>query len=189
MENDVVVPGVGVGGLSDKYEIKILICYLLHSVRVPLTREQLSLIFQEDQLVNYFGFCDALKELIESRHLEVKVQGAEEVYLLNSLGIKTAERMSRSLPKSLRDNVVETAMRLICRLKLESENEVSIRPYQNGFMVSCIVHDIDFDMMKLELFAPDELQASRMKEKFLSDPASIYRKIVGIMIDSNESIE
>ena len=61
MNDHVVIPGIGIGGMTDKYEIKILICYLLYSVHAPLSREQLNLIFQEEQLVNYFSFCYALR--------------------------------------------------------------------------------------------------------------------------------
>lgn len=183
MNDHVVIPGIGIGGMTDKYEIKILICYLLYSVHAPLSREQLNLIFQEEQLVNYFSFCSALTELIKSDHLSVKKTDTGEVYTLKPFGIETAERLSHSLPASLRDNVVKTAMGLIARVKIEQENEVAITPSQNGYTVHFRMHDGSFDIMTLELFAPDLIQAEKIKENYLKDPLRIYRGLSTLLIE------
>ncbi len=177
---DIVVPVFGVGGLSYKYEIKILICYLLHSVKTPLSFEELAMIFQEEGAVNYFSFCEAFKELTVSGHL---LSGEKSHYTLGPLGTETAMRLARSLPQSLRDNVVGTAMKLLARLKRERENHVEILPTDGGFRVCCSSHDGDFELMRLELYAPDELQAQRIKTRFLQNPAGIYQNIIGFLTE------
>lgn len=183
MNNDMVVPGVGVGGVMEKYEIKILICYLLDSVHTPLTREQLNLIFQDDAYVNYFWFCDTLQDLIESEHIRVEEKDGEETFVLLPLGKETAKRLNRNLPKSLRDNVVESAMRILARLKKERENEATIEPYGNGFWVHCIVHDVDFDLMHIKVYAPDEAQAEMIQKRFMEDPSKVYSGLMHILLD------
>lgn len=180
--SDQIVPGIGVGGMTDKYEVKILICYLLYCIKAPLSREQLNTVFQDGQLVNYFSFCDALKELIDSEHLFADVQ---DRYILNPLGEETALRLNRSLPKSLRDNVVTAAMRLLAKVKREQENEAEIQHYQNGFLVKCVVHDVGFDLLRFEVFAPDQLQAERIRERFLSNPAQIYQSMISALTEEN----
>ncbi len=183
LEN-VVVPGIGVGAMSDKYQIKVLICYLLHSVPSPLSKEQLGAVFQEGQYVNYFSFCDALQELTDAGHLSLDSDGR---YILEPLGVEIAKRLERNLPKSLRDNVVTAAMHLIAQLKVERENEVRILPHQNGFMVHCTSHDGSFVILKLELYAPDQIQAERIRERFLADPAGIYQQVAGLLIGELEA--
>lgn len=187
MDNETIVPGVGVGGLNEKYDIKILICYLLHSVNTPLSREQLNFIFQNEQLVNYFSFCDALEELLRDGHLSVSKSSLGEVYALNPLGIETAERLKRSLPQSLRDNVVTAAMHLIARVKIERENKVEMEPHQNGLMVHCTMHDADFDLMRLSVFAPDDIQAERIKNRFLENPSKIYQGLISLLLDESKT--
>ena len=140
MDNETIIPGVGINGMTEKYDIKILICYLLDSIGKPLTMEQMNDIFQQEQVVNYFSFCDALKELIEDGHLRIANNDSGEIYSLNPLGEETARRLDRSLPRSLRDNIVTTAMNLLSKRKLESENEVIIEPYQNGLMAVSYTH-------------------------------------------------
>lgn len=188
MNNETIVPGVGVGGMTEKYDIKILICYLLDAVRTPLTREQLNAIFQADQLVNYFSFCDAFAELIASGHLSLEQLDGQEVIRLHSLGKETARRLDRSLPRSLRDNVVESALRLIARLKIERENDVQILPCTNGCTVECRMHDGDFDILRLSVYAPDQAQAETIRERFLHDPTRIYQGLIGLLLENEETV-
>lgn len=183
MSNETIVPGIGIGGLQDKYEIKILICYLLHSIQTPLTKDQLNYVFQDGQLVNYFSFRDALAELIESNHIQTTKKDNEEVYTLNPLGVETAEKLYKSLPSSLRDNVVGTAMKLLAHIKNEKENEVTITPYKNGYLVKCTIHEVDFDLMSYEVYVPDMLQAEKIKAKFQENPSKIYQGLIQLLID------
>lgn len=184
MDNETIIPGVGIGPMTDKYDIKILICYLLKSVSTPLSKNQINYIFQNEQFVNYFSFCEALKELIDSNHISSSKVRSDEFYKLNELGLETARKLERSLPKSLRDNVVEAAMELLAKIKKERENEVKILPYENGYMVNCIMHDDSFDLLQLGLFAPDMLQADKIKEKFLENPTKLYRGLLNLLLDS-----
>lgn len=185
MSNKKIVPGVGIGGLQDKYQIKILICYLLNTVQAPFTNEQLNYIFQDESLVNYFSFCDALAELIKTEHITVEKKDSDEIYHLNKFGIETAEKLDHSLPKSLRDNVVSNAIQLLAKIKSEKENEVIIKPYQNGYMVQCMIHEVDFDLMKIELFVPDKLQANKIKDFFQNNPSKVYQSLIQLLIEDN----
>ena len=185
MDNVTIVPGVGIGGLNNKYEIKILICYLLNSINVPFSKEQLSYVFQDKNFVNYFIFCDALADLLESKHITSKNENNHEIFTLNELGIETALKLNHSLPKSLRDNVVTTAMQLLAMMKNEKENEVFINPYKNGYLVKCIIHDIDFDLMSFEVYAPDILQAEKIKTKFQESPLKIYKGLINLLVDES----
>lgn len=183
MDNEVIIPGVGIGPMTDKYDIKILICYLLKSVNVPLSKEQINYIFQNEQFVNYFSFCDALKDLVDSDHISCKIKETKETYTLLKLGEETADKLQHSLPKSLRDNVVKAAIQLLAKIKKERENEVEIQPYENGYMVNCVMHDDSFDLLRLNIFAPDTLQADKIKEKFLDDPVKVYRGLIKLLLD------
>ena len=57
---DVFTGGIEPGGLRSKDEIRILICYLLSSVSVPLSREDILSIMQENGFANYFEVTDSL---------------------------------------------------------------------------------------------------------------------------------
>lgn len=185
MDNETIVAGVGVGGLQDKYDIKILICYLLYTVNSPLSREQLNYVFQDGSFANYFSFCDALSELISSQHISAERNEFDEIYTLNDFGKETAQKLNHLLPSSLKDNIVLSAMQLLAKIKHERENEVIIKPCKNGFDVHCIIHDVEFDLMDFRLFAPDKLQAEKIKENFLKNPSKIYQTLIQLLVENN----
>ena len=81
MDHTVVVPGVGRGGMTDKYQVKILICYLMSAVSAPFTADQLNEIFQDTQIVNYFTFCEALDELKEGGQMCIRDRGNTHAYI------------------------------------------------------------------------------------------------------------
>ena len=177
MEEELIVAGIGRGGMTDKYQIKILICYLLSAVSSPFTREMLDETFHEAQIVNYFHYCEALGELLATKH----IAESEEGYHLNPLGLETAQRLARSLPQSIRDNVVQTAMKMIAKKQHEKENEVLIEPYKNGYRVICTIHDLDFDLMQISLYAPDLMQAEILKKRFMNDPSGFYQNVINYL--------
>lgn len=183
MNPDNIIPGIGIGPITDIYEIKILVCYLLESIKAPFSREQMNNIFYGDQIVNYFSFCEAIKELINTGHISAQKDDFDEVYTINALGSQTAQKLENSLPRSLRDNVVEAAIKLLAQIKKERENEVLIVPCENGFTVKCTIHDSSYDLMHLELYAPDQMQAKKIKDKFLLNPTAIYQNFIHKLLD------
>lgn len=178
MNNENIIAGVGVGGLTDKYDVKILICYLINSIDRPITKEQLDYVMHVGQFVNYFSFCSAYSELLDSGHIE-EING---LIILNELGITTTKKLHTNLPLSLRDNIVEAALGLFASIKYQRENEATIESYKNGYLVKCIIHDTDFDLLSFEIYAPDILQAEKIKEKFWNDPGKLYKNLIEYLI-------
>ena len=64
-ENAAFSAGVRFGGLTDRTEIKILICYLLSNAKQPLSGQHIIDTLIGQQLVNYFELQDALSHLTE----------------------------------------------------------------------------------------------------------------------------
>lgn len=177
-----LIAGIGPGGMHDKYEVKILICYLLNNCSKPITQDQLNFIFQNEKIVNYFTYSDAISELFKSEHIFEKEHSDHKKYLyLNELGVTTSQTLKHMLPRSLKDNVIAACMKLLAKLKTEKENEVTVTPFGTGFNVECIIHDTDFDLMKLTVFAPDEMQATRIKNNFLNSPTNIYSGLINLL--------
>jgi hypothetical protein len=62
---DAFTAGIEPGGLRTKNEIRILICYLLDSVDVPLKKDDIIEIMQANGLANYFEVADAIAEMCQ----------------------------------------------------------------------------------------------------------------------------
>lgn len=177
-----LVAGVTPGGFQDIYEVRILICYLLHAVKQPLSKDQLNYIFAEQNLVQYFLFSDALARLIADKHVNIELVDQEEFYTLTAIGRQTAHTLQNSLPRSVRDHVVTATIALLQRQRTERENKVDIVENEQGFEVRFLIQDNGLDLMKFSLFVPDMTQANLVKKRFMSDPIAFYQRMIGYLV-------
>ena len=67
MENMALTAGVQLGGLTDRTEIKILLCYLMAELKQPITQNQLIECVCGQELVNYFEMQSALQHLLDQK--------------------------------------------------------------------------------------------------------------------------
>lgn len=178
-----IIAGVGIGPITDISQIKILICYLLNSIDIKLTQAQIYGIFNENSLISYFSLCETMTSLLETGHISIVEEKDCEYYELNSLGVKTSQELESTLPQSLRDIVITTAIKTTARIKIERENKVVINRNKNGYMVDCTVIAGDFDVMTLSLYAPDMNQAEKIKEHFFKDPIKLYQNIINDLLN------
>ena len=68
MDNKAITAGVRIGGLNDRTEIKILLCYLLSALGQPITQNQLIEVVCGQELVNYFEMQSALQHLLDQKY-------------------------------------------------------------------------------------------------------------------------
>lgn len=190
---DNIVAGIAPGGLTDKYQAKVLICFLINSFVDTLTKEQIYNVIEKEHLVNYFTFEEAISDLVDSNHITKHVIDDTHdldkltgscFYTLNAIGKETAAKLSHIIPKSIKEKIVVNTQDMLDDIKTQSENEVNIESSGSGYMVSMVAHDTDFDMMKLELFAPDMAGAKMIRNKFLNDPSKIYSGILEMFLNN-----
>ena len=187
MNSDVYTEGTAPGALTNEYEIKILICYLLKNVTVPLSAYQMNEVFQEYSIVNYFEFSSALSDLHATGHVVVSTaEDGSEVYTITELGRKTADTLESSLPRSVRDKAVSGALALLAQERLHRENTASIEQTEDGYLVTCTVSDVGSNLMELKLFVPDKLQAQAVKRHFTEHPQSVYARILSLLTRAAE---
>lgn len=182
MDDTVFLKSEQPGGLSDIYEIKILICYLLNEISYPLSPEQINYVFQYNNIVNYFSFCHAIKELISTNHIEEQsnpVSGKKLLHL-TSLGENTAKTLCSVVGKATRDRIVSTGNQVLEQAKKDRDHRADITRTEDGYLVHMVIHDIGSDLMDLTVFAPDEQTAEAISEKFLADTAKFYQDILDV---------
>ena len=164
MEQQTFIAGVEPGGFTHDYEIKILICYLLLQLEQPLSFAQMSEILQDEGIVNYFEFSDALSKLLQSQHIVVfKTENGENFYTISELGAKTALTFQKSLPYTVRHRIVQAAQEMITKSKSESENIVSITKAPDGYLAVSYTH---LDVYKRQAYPRAWRRFSRIAPRF-----------------------
>ena len=177
--SDAFSAGVTPGGLYNAEEIKILLCYMLHTVGQPMHRDQVTDIITTEGLANYFDTEEAIEELIRLQHL---VQSEDRQLATTVTGGQIGESLSVRVPYTVRDRAVNAALQLLKRRAIERENKVEIQRLDaGGFEVTCIVQDQTVDLLRVTLRVTDEWQAKQIKEQFLTDPSLLYRSTLAVL--------
>ena len=174
---DAFTEGVEPGGLRNRNEIKTLICYLVSHLDIPITKGQLNNIICEEGLANYFELSQALSEVIENGNVRTENGDDPELYI-TEIGKQNTSTLEKDLPYTVRENALNAALRLQTRLRREREHKIEITRLEKGCNITMSVLDGEDELMTVTIFVADYEQALAVKEKFLSDPVSIYSNIV-----------
>ncbi len=177
MEHDAFTGGVEPGGLWNQNDIRILICYVLHSVDAPLSREDIGALLQKKALANYFEVGDALAALERLGHITVQ----DGFCQIERTGREIAATLGDTLPLSVRDKALEAALVLLSQARVQRENRVEITEGEKGFKVSCHISGGDMDLMEVSLYVPDRPQAELVRQNFYKDPEGAYRLLLSFL--------
>ena len=180
MEFDAFRAGVEPGGLINRTEIRLLVCYILKSIDQPLSGQLIQELFHYEGLANYFEVGQAVQDLLELGNIQ-RSPDDPEAYQVTDTGRTVVDTLERDLPVTVREKAVKSAIRILTRIRREAENKVEITKAERGYIISCSVMDMGAELMTVRLMVPDEMQAQAVREIFLDDPSMIYAGVVELM--------
>ncbi len=179
MEFDAFDAGIELGGLRSRDDIRLLICYLLKSIDAPMTRQMLNDSMQEDGLANFFEVGQAIEELLKTGNITTDIFDEEEVLIVTERGREAAELLQTSLPRTVREKAVNSAIRLTTRAKVERDNKIEVRKEDDGgYTITFTLFDRGTELMKLSIYVVDSLQLETVKQNFINDPVKVYSSII-----------
>ena len=181
MERDAVSAGVSeIGGLFSVAEIRILICYILSSIKDPVPGRSLADVLHFEGIANVFAVNDSIAALCKSGHVK-SFNEAEDTYVITDRGRETAETLKTSLPYSVKDRAYSAALRMVSRFNHSKETDIKISREGNRTFITCTAIDGIDPFMSVKLMVTDEEQAMFIKEKFINDPSKIYSHLIDLL--------
>lgn len=184
---DVFTAGVERGGVSENYEIRILICWLFYQMKTPITATQLNSALLREQVVNYFALSCATAQLLASGHLQKLPIGsgnAEAPMELTELGEKVAVAFEKSVPLTERERSLKALRQWILEERFERENKTEIQKVEDGYQLTLSIPDMGHDLLSLSIYAPTVAVCEQMKRNFVQDPTQLYRAVLGSLLEN-----
>lgn len=179
MDFDAFDAGIELGGLRNRDEIRLLICYLLKAVDKPIEKGLLNDAVLENGIANYFEITQAITELLSNGSIDTVIDGEDECLAILPRGREIAENLETTLPKTVRERAVNSAVKLMTFKKAERENKVDIEKAEGGgFNVTFSMMNGDEALMRLTVFVGDSMQAEIVKKNYLEDPVKLYSSII-----------
>lgn len=177
MELDATTAGVERGGLANMAEIRILICYVLDSVKEPVPATRLSELLHYNGLANYFEVDSAFGVLLKNGHIAA-ADDSEETYVITPAGHEVAETLKTSLPFTVREKACAAAVKILSTIRNRRENRVDIQECNGGYNITCSVETDGQEMMSLKLFVTDLQQAQTVKNAFIENASDVFSILV-----------
>lgn len=162
------------GGLYNKNDVKLLILYLLKNNSKPLTSTNICDILLRYGLADYFVIAEGTEELIET----CLAERIDDYLYITGNGEKTIEELSKTLPLSVREKAMGSALETLSVIKNESQLLTNITKTETGYIVKCTILDEGTEMLNVSLFVGNEFQAQIIQRNFLKNPEAIYKGII-----------
>lgn len=174
--------GIDLGGLRNRSEIRLLVCYLLRALDRPIPKALLVDAVLREGLANYFELNEAIAELLKAGNIDRDIQDGEEVLTITARGRESAELLETELPRTVREKAVNSAIKLMTLARNKRENKILTEPLPDGgFNVTFILGDEENEMMRLTIYVADRMQVEVVKKNFLEDPVKLYSSILAAL--------
>ena len=181
MQNNTFSEGIAPGGLRDKSEIKLLVCYLLKTLDKSLTRTQINEILQEYKIANYFEVNQALSELVAGGQVTAGLRDGDEEITITGKAMFDVATIERSLPRSIREKAVNAALKILTRERIKRESRVEVTTLEHGYHVHFTVFDMDTELLKVTVYVADERQIEIVKNNFFNNAVSLYSNVISLL--------
>lgn len=184
MQQDAFTAGVQPDGLKNKSDIKVLICFMISNCSQPLSRKDLTDIFLDRGLANYFEANDAISSLIKHQNL---IEHREDNSLsITDSGKFIADTLYDGLPVTVREKSLDAMSKLLNRRHASQLNKTHIDACDKGYNVTCTINDGTMDTMSITLYVPTYNYATLVRNRFLDDPETLYRAVMAQLTDTPE---
>ncbi|MBR7070967.1 MAG: DUF4364 family protein [Clostridia bacterium] len=178
MEKDASSAGVDrVGGLFSTTEIRILVCYILNAMPVPVPADLLVSTLHTEGIANGFEVSDALAHLIEKGHL-VLVDEKDDSYTVTDSGKRISDELQSSLSYAVKNRGYNVTLKMVSRFYRAKDHRFSVSHEKGNTYITCSAMDHELPFLSIKLLVADEGQANMIKERFLDLGNDLYSTII-----------
>ena len=174
------------GFIHDMMDVKVLILFVAARSDYPMTTQELYELCYQDDCLSYFDVCTAIPEMVRSGHLQ-EVDG--EKYEITEKGRQDGELTASSLAFSVKQRAENAVLRFNRQIRRSSYVKMQITPRENGeYAVQMLLDDEAGNLMKLELYAPDNRQAQRLSKLMERKAEEVYDLTMTELLDGEDEI-
>lgn len=181
MRFDAFMANVKDGGLRSVSSIYMLVCYIVANMNKRVSAATIIEAVNDAMIANYFEISDAVNKLIKAGTIN---EGDDKMLYMDEQDVKEITLIEKDLPLTIRQRSIKACQKVIARESYKRENKVICEQVDGGYKVHLKVSDNTTDFMNLELFAVTDTQAELIKDKFISDPATVYETLIDAIFNN-----
>ncbi|WP_455493127.1 DUF4364 family protein [Eubacterium sp.] len=178
---DAFMANVKDGGLRSISSIYMLVCYIVANMNKRVSAATIIEAVNDAMIANYFEISDAVNKLIKAGTIN---EDENKMLYMDEQDVKEIALIEKDLPLTIRQRSIKACQKVIARESYKRENKVICEKVDGGYKVHLKVSDNTTDFMNLELFAVTDTQAELIKDKFISDPATVYETLIDAIFNN-----
>lgn len=170
---------------SELAENKLLMLYVLKSIKEPISNTQLTEIILENNFINYFTFQQYLSELEESKFVEYQEANDKKLLLLTEKGDNVLTLFKARISPSqiaIVDEYIKVKIGSI-KKELTIHADYTLGSGDDSFIVDLKAIEDQALLMELKLSVPTKKQAASICSKWKENPSEIYTSVINILIN------
>ena len=170
---------------SELAENKLLMLYVLKSIKDPISNTQITEIILENNFINYFTFQQYLSELEESKFVKYEETNDKKLLMLTEKGDNVLslfkDRISPSKISIIDEYIKEKIVYIKKELTIHAD--YTLGNSEDSFIVDLKAIEDQALLMELKLSVPTKNQATSICTKWKENPSEIYTNIINILIN------
>ena len=168
-------------------ENKLLVLYVIKSLKQPISNTQLTEIILENNFINYFTLQQYISELESSNFVKYIEKNEKKLISITDKGESVLSFFNDRIAPIKRDIIDNNISATIENIK----KELTIySDYTIDNDDSCIVNLRAFEdeslLIDLKVSVPSKKQANDLCSRWKDDPSTIYTKIIQSLFNDND---
>ncbi|WP_195989426.1 DUF4364 family protein [Clostridium sp. D53t1_180928_C8] len=163
-------------------ENKLLVLYVIKSLRQPISKTQLTEIILENNFINYFTLQQYISELDTAEFVEYIEKNNKILITITSKGENVLSIFNDRISPIKRDIIDNYISKTIDNIKKELtiHSDYTIEK-NNSFVVDLKALEDETLLIDLKISVPTKKQATSLCARWKENPSDIYTKIVQVL--------
>ena len=163
-------------------ENKLLVLYVIKSLRQPISKTQLTEIILENNFINYFTLQQYISELETAEFVEYIEKNNKKLITITTKGENVLSIFNDRISPIKRDIIDNYISKTIDNIKKELtiHSDYTIEK-NNSFIVNLKALEDETLLIDLKISVPTKKQATSLCNRWKENPSDIYTKIVQVL--------
>ncbi|MDU2488980.1 MAG: DUF4364 family protein [Clostridium celatum] len=163
-------------------ENKLLVLYVIKSLRQAISKTQLTEIILENNFINYFTLQQYISELETAKFVEYIEKNDKKLITITTKGENVLSIFNDRISPIKRDIIDNYISKTIDNIKKELtiHSDYTIEK-NNSFIVDLKALEDETLLIDLKISVPTKKQATSLCNRWKENPSDIYTKIVQVL--------
>jgi len=163
-------------------DLKVLICYMLSSVKEAIPVTETAQLFHYEGIANYFDTQTAIYDLEKDGYISQSSKG-KDMIIITPKGEVLSNTLKDSVSAILREKVYGAVVKMLARYKAERDTDIEITEKKGGFLLTYKVKGGDETILSFSIMLPNMAQANYLKERILKNPKYYCDSLIELLTD------